>query len=68
MNCNTEGYFAVLSIGDVMSGTVSFWKSGNRYYRQCIGLSKPKICSKKLYEKAKRIYEMQLKGDYRERI
>lgn len=65
---DVKDYFEVLSIGDVVSGNVSFWRKGTRYYRQCIGITPAIICSKELYDKAKRVYDKQLNGDYSERI
>lgn len=65
---NEDGYFEVYSKGEQISGYVSFWFTGKKYYRQCIGLSEPKKCSKELYEKAKSIYEEQQQGNYEHRI
>lgn len=54
-----SGLFEVYSKGNVMSGYVTFWKSGKHYYRQSIGLTGAIRCSKKLYDEAKALYEEQ---------
>ena len=56
---NVSGLFEVYSKGNVMSGYVTFWKSGKYYYRQSIGLTGAIRCSKKLYDEAKALYEEQ---------
>lgn len=65
---NETDFFEVLSEGNEISGYVSFWKRGNKYYYQCVGLSGEKRCSEELYERAKRIYEKQKNGDFSEKI
>lgn len=51
--------FEVFCQGHTIGGYVTFWKSGKYYYRQSVGLGKPKRCSKKLYDEAKALYEKQ---------
>lgn len=51
--------FEVYCKGNIMSGYVTFWKSGKNYYRQSVGLTGAIRCSKKLYDEAKALYEEQ---------
>lgn len=51
--------FEVYCQGPTMGGYVTFWKTPKAYMRQCVGISNPKRCSKKIYDEAKALYEEQ---------
>lgn len=55
----SDDCFEIYSQGKIMSGYVTFWKSGKYYYKQSIGLTKATRCSKKLYDEAKELWKKQ---------
>lgn len=48
-----------VSVGNVIKGDVTFWKTQNGYMYQAVGIGKPTRCTKKLYEEAKALFEEQ---------
>lgn len=48
-----------VTVGNIIRGDVTFWKTKNGYMYQAVGIGEPTRCTKKIYDEAKALFEEQ---------